>query len=161
MIGADGGLPWRVPEDLRRFKQLTVGKPVVMGRATFESIGKPLVDRTNIVLTRNRSWTGRGAVTVHSVAHALRIARERHGDHTEVMVAGGGRIYGQFLPIATTLELTIVDLEPDGDTTFPAYNPSLWEVTHSESHHGDPDYEFRTLERRRPPTRVRPGFDVD
>lgn len=161
MIGAHGGLPWRVPEDLKRFKRLTVGKPVIMGRTTFETIGTPLVDRTNIVLTRNREWSAEGVVVVDTIADALREARERHGDDTEVMVAGGGRIYGQFLPIASRLELTVVDLEPDGDTTFPAYNEALWQVVASELHEGTPPYEFRTLERTRPPARVRPSFDVD
>ena len=138
---------------------MTVGKPVVMGRATFESIGKPLVDRTNIVMTRNRDWSADGVVVVHSVADALREARGRHGDDTEVCVAGGGRVYAQFLPFASRLELTVVDLAPEGDTVFPAYNPALWEVTATERHDGDPAYEFQTLQRR--PRRVRPQFDID
>lgn len=152
---------WHVPDDLKRFKRLTVGKPVIMGRATFESIGKALVDRTNIVLTRDRDWKAAGVVTVHSIADALRIAREQHGDDTEVIVAGGGRVYGQFMPIARRLELTVVDAEPDGDTSFPAYNEALWEIVASEQHAGDPAFEFRTLERKRTPARVRPEFDVD
>lgn len=161
MIGADGGLPWRLSDDLKRFKSLTVGKPVIMGRATFESIGKPLVDRTNIVLTRRAGWSADGVFVAGSIADGLRIAREQHGDDAEVMVAGGGRVYAQFLPIAGRLELTVVDVEPDGDTTFPAYNEALWTVVTSDHHDGDPRYEFRTLERKRRPTRVRPGFDVD
>lgn len=161
MIGADGGMPWRLSDDLKRFKRLTVGKPVIMGRATFDSIGKPLVDRTNIVLTRNRDWSADGVVVVGSIAEALQAARTEHGDDAEVMVAGGGRVYAQFLPIASKLELTVVDAEPDGDTVFPAYNGALWDVIGSESHDGNPPYEFRTLIRKRRPTRVRPAFDVD
>lgn len=157
----DGGLPWRIPDDLQRFKRLTVGKPVIMGRATFETIGKPLPDRTNIVLTRNREWNADGTAAVGTIAQALEVARQTHGDDTEVMVAGGGRVYGQFLPLASKLELTVVDIEPDGDTTFPAYNETLWDITASEHQDGEPSFEFRTLERRRGPTRVRPQFDVD
>lgn len=132
-----------------------------MGRTTFESIGKPLVDRTNIVLTRSQNWHADGVVVVSSIADALRIAREHHGDDAEVCVAGGGRVYGQFLPIASRLELTVIDAAPEGDTRFPAYNPALFEVVASELHAGDPAYEFRTLQRRRRPRRVRPRFDID
>lgn len=132
-----------------------------MGRTTFASIGKPLADRTNIVLTRNRAWRAEGVITVSSVPESLRIARDHHGDDAEVWVAGGGRVYGQFLPIASRLELTIVDTEPDGDTRFPAYNPALWDVVASEHHAGEPSFEFRTLERRHRPRRVRPGLDID
>src|SRR3989344_9203103 len=94
VIGSKNGIPWRLPADLAHFKSLTIGKPIIMGRATFESIGKPLKDRTNIVITRNLDYKCEGCIVVHSVEEALARAK----DAEEIMVIGGGEIYAQFLP---------------------------------------------------------------
>ncbi|MGH3649962.1 MAG: dihydrofolate reductase [Acidimicrobiia bacterium] len=141
VIGADGGLPWRIPEDLARFKQLTMGHALVMGRATFESIGRPLPGRTNIVLTRRPGWSHDGVVAAGSLDDALAIAASSGGD---VFVAGGAEVYGQAMSMADRLELTEVDAEPDGDTWFPPVDWSQWEETSRQRH---PGFSFVTYDR--------------
>ena len=132
VIGAEGQLPWRLPDDLARFKRLTLGKPVVMGRKTYDSVGKPLPKRTNIVLTRSAQAI-EGCVVVHDVSSALRAAR----DAAEVCIIGGGAIYALFLPLATDLELTHVETRVTGDAHFPAVDPALWHVVKRERHAPD------------------------
>lgn len=114
VIGRDGGLPWHLPGDLRRFKRLTMGGTLVMGRKTYESIGRPLPGRTTVVVTRQPDWSVEGVVVARSVKEALEAA----GDG-EVFVVGGAEIYRQTMEVADALEITEVDAEPEGDTHFP------------------------------------------
>lgn len=129
IIGHEGDLPWKLSSDLKRFKALTLGKPVVMGRKTYQSIGKPLPGRENIVITRDRSFRAEGVHVVGSVEEALelgeRLAR-RDGGH-EVVVIGGGQIYAQTLDRATVLHVTHVESELEGDTRFPRIDPDIWQ----------------------------------
>ena len=122
VIGRDNRLPWHLPADLRHFKQVTVGKPVLMGRKTHESIGRPLPERTNIVVTRDRSYTATGCIVAHSIESALKAA----DDHEEVMVIGGTDLYWQLLPRADRIYLTLVHAEFKGDALFPEINESKW-----------------------------------
>jgi dihydrofolate reductase len=128
VIGRKGGLPWRLKSDLQHFRALTVGKPVVMGRKTWTSIGNPLGKRTNIVVTRDRAFTAPGAVVTASVDAALEVARgdalRRNGD--AIMVIGGGDIYAQAMPYATRLEITRVHARPEGEAVFPPIDPAVW-----------------------------------
>ncbi len=124
VIGRDGDLPWRLPADLAHFKRLTVGKHVVMGRKVYASIGKPLPDRINVVLTRNPEFQAPGCVVVHSPEEALAAA----GDASEIMIIGGEDIYRLYLPQADRVELTVVHADIGGDTFFPEL-PGEWTET--------------------------------
>jgi dihydrofolate reductase len=125
VIGVDGGLPWRLPDDLRRFKELTLGHVLVMGRKTYESIGHPLPGRDTIVVTRNPSWDP-GSAEVR-IAGGVRNAIEAAASlEREVFVVGGAQVYAEALPLADRLELTWVDAEPEGDTTFPEVDWREW-----------------------------------
>lgn len=129
VIGRDGGLPWKLSSDLKRFKAETMGKPVVMGRKTWESIGKPLPGRLNIIVTRDRAYRAEGAEVAGSLADALTLARVRGRCMTgvdEVCVIGGGDIYAQALPVADRLSVTHVLADVEGDTRFPAIDPAIW-----------------------------------
>lgn len=144
VIGRDGGLPWRLSSDLKRFKALTIGKPVVMGRKTFESIGKALPGRHCLVVTRDRSFRADGVDTAASLDEAIRLATVRArcapGGADAVCVIGGGEIYRQAMPLADRLYVTHVLAAPDGDTTFPPIDPAIWETVSSEDHPaGDKD----------------------
>ncbi|MCT2557959.1 dihydrofolate reductase [Tsuneonella sp. YG55] len=144
IIGRDGALPWRIPADLKRFKTLTLGKPMVMGRRTFESFGKPLPGRRHVVLTRSRDWRAAGAEVAHSAAEALALAGE--GD---VSIVGGAEIYRLMLPHTSRIELTEVHADVDGDTRVPPFG-SEWRETWREDHVADgetPAYSFVRLER--------------
>ena len=147
VIGRQGGLPWRLPDDLRNFKRLTMGKPVVMGRLTWESIGRPLPGRQNIVVTRNPGFEAEGCDVVASPAAALTVA----GTAGEVMIIGGGQIYDLFLPKAGRLYMTRVQCEIDGDTRFPPVDEATWRLVDAEPHPADDAneyaFEFRTYER--------------
>ncbi len=149
VIGVDGGMPWHLPEDLRRFKELTMGSPMIMGRSTYDSIGRVLPGRTTIVLTRNSDLEIAGAIVAHTPEKALESARAIAGSEGEVMVVGGGEIYRLFLPLADRLELTIVDAEPKGDTTFPEIDAGDWNIVSSRRLDGDPGMTFETLARAR------------
>jgi dihydrofolate reductase len=140
-IGVDGRLPWRLPEDLARFKAMTMGHALVMGRATFESIGRPLPGRSNIVLTRRPGWSHEGVEPAASFPEALAIAADRGQD---VYVAGGADVYRQALEVADAMELTEVDASPEGDTWFPEVNWASWEETGRVEH---PGFDFATYER--------------
>ena len=122
VIGRDNGLPWRLSEDLKRFKATTLGKPLLMGRKTFESIGKPLPGRRNIVLTRDRAWNAEGVDVVRSVEEALHLAR----GVPEMAVIGGAEIYRLTLPMAQRIYLTRVEADVAGDTLFPALDVTAW-----------------------------------
>ena len=151
VIGRDNGMPWHLPADLKRFKAITVGKPVVMGRKTFESIGKPLPGRHNIVLTRQANWQADGVTVVPNLAEAIVAAGLDPRTRGAVMIIGGAEIYALALPVATRIELTEVDAEPEGDTFLPAFDPARWEEVGRVAHppEGDqPGYAFVTLERR-------------
>lgn len=144
VIGADGALPWHLPADLKRFKALTMGKPMVMGRKTFESFPAPLLGRRHIVLTRDSGWRAEGAEVAHDVDAALALAGPG-----EVMVIGGADIFALFLPGAERIELTEVRVEAAGDTAVPPFGPE-WRETAREDHlavDGRPAYSFVTLER--------------
>jgi dihydrofolate reductase len=141
VIGRDGGLPWRLKSDMAHFRRLTIGKPVVMGRKTFLSLNKPLKDRTNIVVTRDKSFSAAGAVVAHDLDAALTIARDdaRRRGTDSVMVIGGADIYTQTLPLADRIELTLVHLEPPGDTLFPALDQRHWREVARSEHPAGPD----------------------
>jgi dihydrofolate reductase len=141
VIGFEGRLPWHIPEDLARFKELTLGNAVVMGRATYESIGRPLPGRVNIVLTRRPDWSIEGVVTVHSLGDALSTVAELGVD---AYIAGGAAVYAATLKEADRLELTEVDLAPEGDTWFPEVDWARWEEVSRERH---PGFSFVTYER--------------
>lgn len=133
VIGVGGDLPWRISEDLRRFKQLTMGGVLVMGRKTYESIGRPLPGRTTVVITRQRDWSADGVRVVDSVASALGVAATLPG---EVFVVGGGEIYRQTIDLADALELTEVDAAPEGDVTFPPVTSPPWQEVARENGDG-------------------------
>ena len=128
VIGADGGLPWRLSEDLRRFKEITMGKPMIMGRLTFESIGKALPGRRSIVLTRQVHYEAAGVDVVTTPEAALKLA----GDADEVMIIGGGKIYEQFLPMSDRIYLTRIHAVFDGDTFFPEIREDEWRIVSSQ-----------------------------
>ncbi|HEX8382731.1 MAG TPA: dihydrofolate reductase [Sphingomonas sp.] len=142
VIGRDGGLPWRLPADLRRFKALTMGRPMIMGRRTFESFPAPLPGRRHIVLTRDRGWAAAGAEVAHSVEDALALVG---GDAS---VIGGAEIFALFLPRATRVELTKVHAAPEGDTVMPGFDG--WREVAREDHAAEgerPAHSFVTLVR--------------
>lgn len=147
VIGAKGDLPWRLSADLKRFKELTMGKPIVMGRKTYESIGRPLPGRQNIVITRQDGYTATGCDVVPSPDEAVRVA----GEADEIMVIGGGHIYGDFLPAAGRIYLTQVHADIAGDTFLPDLEESEWQETSrlEQIADADNDYDvtFRILER--------------
>ena len=148
VIGKDGGLPWRLPDDMRHVRALTVGKPLIMGRRTYASIGRPLPDRRNIVLTRDPTFHQKGVEVARTVDEALRLA----GDAPEVIVFGGAEVFRQFLPLAERIYLTQVDAAVDGDTFFD-FGPGDWRVLSNERHEADARhpyaFNFLTLERIR------------
>jgi dihydrofolate reductase len=150
VIGRKGGLPWRISSDLKRFKQITMGKPVIMGRKTWESLPRrPLPGRLNIVITRHRDYRAEGAVVMASIDQAIACAREARTD--EVCVIGGSDIFRQFLPLADRLYLTEVDLEPEGDVLFPPLDLTQWREmsreTHSRAEGDDAGFVLRVLDR--------------
>lgn len=153
VIGREGGLPWRIASDLKRFKAITMGKPVIMGRKTWESLPKrPLPGRRNIVITRDRHYRADGAIVVASVDEAL--AQARQADSDEICVIGGSDIFRQMLPTADRLYLTEVDLAPDGDVFLPPIGQDAWRETSRETHAraegDDAGFVLRVLDRVAP-----------
>ena len=146
-IGAAGGLPWRLSSDLKRFKALTMGKPLIMGRKTFDSIGRVLPGRTFIVVTRDPSWSRPEVTVARDLEAALAVA----GDAIEIMIGGGGEIYRLALPLATRLHITEVDLAPEADVRFPQIDLSVWRETRREpglrGPRDDADFAFVEYER--------------
>lgn len=138
VIGINGELPWRLSSDLQRFKSITMGKPIIMGRLTWDSIGRPLPGRQNIVITRQADFVADGATVVVSPAEALRAA----GDADEVMVIGGGQVYDLFLPKASRVYLTRIAVEVEGDAEFPLLDESDWQLVEREPHSADERNEF-------------------
>jgi dihydrofolate reductase len=156
VIGSRGTIPWRLKADQQRLKMMTMGKPVVMGRKTFLSLRRPLAGRTNIVVTRDASFRGPGAVATTSFADARAVAT---GDAlrrlaTEIAVIGGAEIYAQWMDIADRLEVTEVHARPEGDTRFAAIDPADWEevarVRNSAGPDDSADYSYVTYRRRKP-----------
>ncbi len=148
VIGANNRLPWHLSADLKRFRKITLGKPILMGRRTFESIGRPLPGRKNIVLTRAPRLAAPGCVVVHSLAEALREA----ADAPELMVIGGASLYAECLPMAERLYLTLIERDFAGDTCFPPIRDGEWLECEREDVTDDPAfpfaYSFRVLNRR-------------
>lgn len=146
VIGKDGRLPWHIPADLKRYKSMTMGKPMIMGRRTFESFGGPLPGRRHIVLTRSHQWSAPGAEVAHDKAEALALA----GDVPEIAIVGGTEIFRLFLPDADRIELTEVHVDAAGDTVMPPFDAALWRETAREDHaaeDGRPAYSFVQLRR--------------
>ena len=133
VIGADGGIPWRIPGEQAHFKAVTLGHTLVMGRATYDSIGRPLPGRTTVVLTRDPGWSAAGVLVAGTFEEALRRADELSGD---VMVAGGGRVYAEALPWADEQVLTEVPASPEGDVRYPDFDRSEWVEVQREPHDG-------------------------
>jgi dihydrofolate reductase len=151
IIGRDGALPWHLPADLKRFKALTLGKPVLMGRRTWSSLGRPLPGRTNVVMSRTPALPGsaasQGAIVVGSLEEAL----SRFAASPEIAVIGGAEIYALSLPAADRIERTLVHASIDGDTVFPALRAGEWRIVASEPHSANERHRwpmtFETLER--------------
>lgn len=148
VIGHQGRLPWRLPADMKYFKTVTMGKPLIMGRHTYESIGKPLPGRTNIVVTKDAGYQAPGCLVVHSVEEALTVVV----DHPEVMVMGGATLYEQLLPRASKIYVTEVHAQVAGETYFPAFNIDEWREVSRSDHPADDNnpyaYSFVVLERK-------------
>lgn len=141
VIGRENDLVWRLPDDFKRFKQITSGHFILMGRKTFESLGKPLPHRTHLVITRNKAYqVPEGHHVFESVAQALTFCQKM--EVNQLYVIGGGEIYRQTLPIADELILTEVDATPEGDTYFPEFDKENWKVTYSEFHPADERHQY-------------------
>lgn len=147
LIGINNTLPWNLPADMKHFRKNTRGKPVLMGRKTYESIGKPLPNRLNIILTKDQNYHEDGCIIVHSIEDAISFSK----GYDELMVIGGSAIYEQLLPYASRLYLTMIDCEFCGDVWFPEYNKDVWlEVSREDfqATEGDPyNHSFVLLER--------------
>ena len=144
-IGARNGLPWRLRTDLRRYRAITLGKPMVMGRRTFESIGKALPGRETIIVTRNAAFTAPGALVANALPAGLALAAERAAamGSDEIIIAGGAEIYAQTIPLGDALRLTEVALAPEADAFFPAIDPQAWREIAREAHPAGPEDEAR------------------
>lgn len=147
IIGKDNQMPWHLPADFDWFKRCTMGKPIVMGRKTYESIGRPLPGRRNVVISRNIQLTIEGVDIVGSVEDAIKLL----ADQEEIMIIGGGSIYHACLPLASKLYLTFIDAEIDGDTQFPQW-PDKWQETYREHYSADDkniyDMDFVVIEKQ-------------
>jgi len=147
VIGNDNSLPWHLPADLKHFKAMTLGKPIIMGRKTWESLPGKLPGRIHIVVTSNPEYQADGCTVVNSLQGALNAA----GDVPEVMIVGGGMLYAQALPLADRVYLTIVEIAVNGDTSFPEFDQSQWQELEHERHSSDERnpyaYSFLTLSR--------------
>jgi dihydrofolate reductase len=148
VIGRKGTLPWRMPADLRHFRQVTMGHPILMGRKNYEDIGRPLPGRMNIILTRQRYFRAEGCIVVHSPGEV----EDHVSEDAEIMVIGGAEIYAQFLPRAGRMYLTLIHAEIDGDTFFPEFDRNQWEESDRQDYpadeHNPYPYSFIVLERR-------------
>jgi dihydrofolate reductase len=148
VIGKNNELVWRLPNDFKHFKDLTMGHPMIMGRKTFESLGKPLPGRTSIIITRDRQYQQEGCIVVHSLEEGIAEARQLD---EEIYIIGGSQIYEQALPLATKMYLTEVKASPEGDAFFPQFSTDLWQETARKSFQKDDkhdyDFDFVTWER--------------
>lgn len=130
VIGCENRLIWHISEDLRRFKAITAGHPVIMGRKTWESLGRPLPNRTNVVVTRNPDYRAEGCTVVNSLDEAMAM----FGAQEEIFIIGGAEIYSQAMPVADKLYITVVHADYEGDTVFPKWDRSQWTQTLDERH---------------------------
>jgi len=150
VIGKDNDIPWYLPADLKYFKKRTLNHHIIMGRNCYESIGRPLPKRTNVILTRNPFYISTGCIIAHNIEEALEIAFEN--GETEAFIIGGGKIYEQTLDLWDRLYLTNVDLKVDGDVFFPKLNMEQWEETFSEAHKADEknlhNYTFKIFNKK-------------
>lgn len=144
-IGRNNKLLWHIPEDLKRFRKLTLGHPVIMGQKTFESIGRPLPKRTNIVLSKNRYFLAHGCIVCHSFNQAVKIAKQK--DNQEIFIIGGGEVYRQAIGIADKLYLTLVQGSYEADTFFPDYSQFQKVIRQRKGKAKDISYTFLELER--------------
>lgn len=144
-IGADNQLLWHLPKDLKHFKDLTSGHPIIMGRKTYESIGKALPNRTNIVISRKKNWFEEGILIVGSIKEAVKFAKKIDEN---IFIIGGGNIYEQTMEIADKLEVTLVKAQLEADTFFPKIDPKIWklmdEVFHEKDDKNQYDFSFQT-----------------
>ncbi len=147
VIGCENSLPWHLPADLQHFKAMTIGKPIIMGRKTWESLPGKLPQRPHVVITANPDYVADGCTVVHSLEQAIQAS----GDAPEVMIVGGAMLYSQALPLADRIYLTLVESKVEGDTLFPEYDQSQWQETARERHPSDDKnpyaYSFITLSR--------------
>ncbi len=143
VIGHEGRMPWRMPGDLKTFRRLTMGAAVIMGRKTFQSIGKALDGRINIVVTRDEEFTAPDTLPARSLEDALYIARSAADMAKPIMVIGGGEIYHAALEVADTIYLTRIEAEPEGDTLFPDIDPKSWELFEETTLEPDPRDQYR------------------
>lgn len=153
VIGIDNSLPWKLPNDMKWFRQHTLGKPIIMGRKTYESFGgRTLPDRLNIIITRDESYQVDGAVVAHSIEDAIAAAAEAYGDNCEVMIIGGASFYEQMLPRSERLYLTLVHAEVEGDAWFPEFDLNDWNETESIENPADEKnnypHRFTILDRK-------------
>lgn len=139
VIGQDNKMPWHIPNELAYFKEKTMGKAIVMGRSTFESIGRPLPGRLNIVISRNTSYNAEGVTVVHSIKEAIEVANKHH---EEVMIIGGEQIFKEVLPYADLLYITLIEHEFEGDTFFPTYEQNWEVISTSEQHSTDSGLKY-------------------
>ena len=154
VIGKSGKMPWYIPDDLKRFKKITTPKPMIMGRKTFVSIGKPLPNRENIIISRDENLTIKGATVVNSVAQAIEVANQycHQSNCDEIMIIGGSEIYELFLPITDRIYLTKIDQSYSGDTFFPPFDEKDWIVIEREEIHQNgstPPYCNITFDRKK------------
>ena len=151
VIGKNNALPWQLPPDLKRFKQLTMGHHIVMGRKTYESIGRPLPGRTSIIITRQTDYQAPGAIVVASIDQALKVSSEGQEIDQEIFVIGGAEIYQQALELCQRIYITEIQQEFDGDTLFPELNQQEWREISREKHRlndgGGLEYHFVVLDR--------------
>ncbi|MGA2655314.1 MAG: type 3 dihydrofolate reductase [Gammaproteobacteria bacterium] len=147
-IGKDNRIPWHLSADLKYFKKMTLHKPIIMGRRTFESLGKALPERTNIVVTQQDDFKAQGCEIAHSLHQAIKMASPA----PEIMIIGGGQLYQEAIKIANRMYLTLIDTDTKGDTFFPKWNENEWHEISRETHHKDAenpyDYSFVVLERK-------------
>ncbi|MCB1538928.1 MAG: dihydrofolate reductase [Rhodospirillales bacterium] len=146
VIGADNKLLWHIPADFRHFKATTMGKPVIMGRKTYDSIGKPLPGRTNIVITRNAAWTAEGVKTATTLEQAIETAQAENPP--EIMIIGGAQVYAAALQFATRVYLTLIHRVYNGDALFPLLSPDEWTETARTNNDSDPAFDFITYQRK-------------
>jgi len=151
VIGINNQLPWKLPADMKFFRSTTMGKPIIMGRKTYESIGKPLPGRTNIIITRDLDFHAEGCIVAHSIEEALK----QTGATKEVMIIGGASLYKQVLPLAQRFYLTRVHADFEGDSYFPEFNPQEWSLIERTDHEADErnayDYSFLVMDKNHKP----------
>ena len=147
-IGVDNQLPWHLPKDLKHFKEITSGHPIIMGRKTYESIGKPLPNRTNIVISRKKHWFEEGILIVGSIKEAIKFGQKIDED---IFIIGGGNIFEQTMDIADKLEVTEIKTNIEADTFFPKIDPKIWtktdEICHEKDEKNNFDFCFQTFQR--------------